>query len=177
MEGIKINIFIMNGCGAAGKTTFEKMIQEIANAKGDKIEILSTIDYVKDIAKTFGWNGEKNIKDRKMLSDLKDLLTEWNDIPHKIVCEKIKKCQEAGVRAIFIDSREPEDIKRFVDEYQALTVLIKRSNIAMVYGNHADDNVNDYEYDCVIDNSRGLLELFDEANIFYETFIKENEKE
>ena len=30
----------MNGCGAAGKTTFEKMIQEIANAKGDKIEIL-----------------------------------------------------------------------------------------------------------------------------------------
>ena len=47
----------MNGCGAAGKTTFEKMIQEIANAKGDKIEILSTIDYVKDVAKTFVWNG------------------------------------------------------------------------------------------------------------------------
>lgn len=177
MEAIKINIFIMNGCGASGKTTFEKMIQEIAAAEGDKIEILSTIDYVKDIAKNFGWNGEKKQKDRKMLSNLKDILTEWNDIPHKVVCEKIEECKKNNISAVFIDSREPEDIQRFVNEYQALTVLIKRSNISMIYGNHADDNVDDYEYDCVIDNSRGLLELFDEANIFYETFIRKNEKE
>lgn len=165
----------MNGCGCSGKTTFEKMIQEIAAEKGDKIEILSTIDYVKDIARTFGWNGEKQQKDRKMLSDLKDILTEWNDLPHKIICEKIEKCKKNNIKAIFIDSREPEDIQRFVDEYHALTVLIKRSSIEMIYGNHADDNVDDYEYDCIIDNSRGLLELFSEANIFYETFIKDDE--
>lgn len=165
----------MNGCGCSGKTTFEKMIQEIAAEEGDKIEILSTIDYVKDIARTFGWNGEKQQKDRKMLSDLKDILTEWNDLPHKIICEKIEKCRENNIKAIFIDSREPEDIQRFVDEYNAFTVLIKRSSIEMIYGNHADDNVDDYEYDCIIDNSRGLLELFCEANLFYETFIKDDE--
>lgn len=165
----------MNGCGCSGKTTFEKMIQEIAAEKGDKIEILSTIDYVKDIARTFGWNGEKQQKDRKMLSDLKDILTEWDDLPHKIICEKIEKCKKNNIKAIFIDSREPEDIQRFVNEYNALTVLIKRSSIEMIYGNHADDNVDDYEYDCIIDNSRGLLELFSEANIFYETFIKDDE--
>lgn len=162
----------MNGCGAAGKTTFEKMVKEIANAQGDKIEILSTIDYVKDVARSFGWNGEKDIKDRKMLSDLKDLLTQWNDSPHKAVQKRIEQCKNNNVKAVFIDSREPEDIKRFVEEYQALTILVKRSTIKMVYGNHADDCVEDYEYDAVIDNSRGLLELFDEANIFYETFVK-----
>jgi hypothetical protein len=41
-------------------------------------------------------------------------------------------------------------------------------------GNHADDNVEQYQYDIVIDNSRGLDELLQEATIFVETFIDEN---
>ena len=172
---IVIKIFIMNGKGASGKTTFENMIVEIAQAHDKKIEILSTIDYVKDVAKSFGWNGSKDPKDRKMLSDLKDLLTEWNDLPHKIICEKIKDLMGTNVAAVFVDCREPAEIKRFVEEYDALSVLVKRSSISMVYGNHADDNVDDYEYDCVIDNSRGLMELLDEANIFYEVFIEKDE--
>lgn len=165
----------MNGCGAAGKTTFEKMVKEIADAQGDKIEILSTIDYVKDIAKSFGWNDEKDTKDRKMLSDLKDLLTQWNDSPHKAVQRKIENCKKDNVKAVFIDSREPEDIARFVKEYQALTILVKRNTIDILYGNHADDEVENYNYDIIIDNSRGLKELQEEAQIFYETFIEEEE--
>lgn len=176
MEAIKINIFIVNGMGSSGKTTFEKMVKDIATSHNEKVEILSTIDYVKEIAKTFGWRGEKELKDRKMLSDLKDLLTEWNDIPHKKVQEKIKEYEKNNIKAVFIDSREPEDIKRFVEEYNALTILVKRSTINLVYGNHADDGVNNYEYDIVIDNSRGLLELFNEASIFYETFMNGEEK-
>lgn len=168
-----MKIFIINGAGAVGKTTFEKMVQEISIKNGDKIEILSTIDYVKNIAKNFGWNGEKEQKDRKMLSDLKDLLTEWNDIPHKIICEKIEQYKQKNVTAIFIDSREPSDIKRFVREYQALTILMKRSTINLIYGNHADDCVENYEYDITIDNNRGLKELQKEAEMFYNTFIKE----
>lgn len=162
----------MNGKGASGKTTFENMIVEIAQAHDKKIEIISTIDYVKDVARGFGWNGSKEPKDRKMLSDLKDLLTEWNDLPHKIVCNKIAKLMCTDVSAVFVDCREPAEIKRFVEEYDALSVLVKRSSISMVYGNHADDNVDDYEYDCVIDNSRGLSQLFTEAQIFYECFIQ-----
>lgn len=174
---IIIKVFIMNGRGSSGKTTIENMIVEIAAAHGKKIEILSTIDYVKEVAKGFGWDGSKEPKDRKMLSDLKDILTEWNDLPYKIVCDKIENLMCSGVTAVFVDCREPAEIKRFVEEYNALTVLVKRSSISMIYGNHADDNVEDYEYDCVIDNSRGLMELLDEANIFYEVFIEENEKE
>lgn len=172
---IKINIFIINGQGSVGKTSFEKMVQEIGVAHGDNIKILSTIDYVKDIAKEFGWDGKKELKDRKMLSDLKDLLTEWNDIPYKKICEKINECNQNNIKAIFIDSREPQEIQRFVNDYQALTVLIKRSNIKMIYGNHADDEVENYHYDCIIDNSRGLTELLEEATIFYETFINSKE--
>lgn len=168
-----MKIFIMNGKGTSGKSSFENMVKKIANKNGNRIEILSTIDYVKNIAREFGWNGEKEQKDRKMLSNLKDLLTEWNDIPHKVVCKKIEQYRQKNIAAIFIDSREPSDIKRFVKEYQALTILMKRSTLDLIYGNHADDCVEDYEYDIIIDNSRGLKELQEEAEIFYDTFIKE----
>lgn len=168
-----MKIFIVNGKGTAGKSTFETMVKKIADNNKVGIKILSTIDYVKKIAKTFGWNNTKELKDRKMLSNLKDLLTEWNDIPHKKICQQIEHYKNMGYNAIFIDSRDPEDIKRFVKEYHALTLLIKRDTINLVYGNHADDCVEDYDYDIVIDNSRGLKELQEEAKIFYETFIKE----
>lgn len=168
-----MKIFIVNGKGESGKTTFETMIKEIAAAHGDKIQILSTIDYVKNLAKTIGWNGTKTPENRRMLSDLKDLLSRWNDSPHKKVCEKINNSDAA---AIFIDSREPEDIKRFVDEYQALTILVQRGKEIILYGNHADDCVDDFDYDIYIDNSRGLNELFAEAQIFYECFIRGEEE-
>lgn len=163
-------IFIVNGVATSGKTTFETMIQEIAAAHGEKVIILSTIDYVKEIAKKIGWDGTKTPENRRMLSDLKDLLTRWNDSPHQKVHDRIMDTKDAA--AIFIDSREPEDIKRFVEEYNALTVLVQRGKEVVLIGNHADDNVNNFEYDCYIDNSRGLSELLEEAAIFYETFIK-----
>lgn len=151
------------------------MIKEIAEAHNQKIEILSTIDYVKDIAKTLGWDGTKTLENRRMLSDLKDLLTRWNDSPHQSVCNKINELE--NIAAVFIDSREPEDIKRFVEEYQALTVLVQRGSEDKIYGNHADDCVEDFDYDIYVNNSRGLSELFEEANIFYECFIRGGENE
>jgi CO dehydrogenase nickel-insertion accessory protein CooC1 len=164
-------IFIVNGKGGSGKTSFEQMVAEIASAHGQEIKILSTIDYVKDIAKKIGWDGTKTLENRRMLSDLKDLLTRWNDSPHQDVVNKINNLDN-NVAAVFIDSRESEDIKRFVEEYQALTVLVQRGKEVIIYGNHADDNVDDFNYDICVDNSRGLSELLEESAIFYETFIK-----
>ena len=165
-----MKIFIVNGKGGAGKTSFEKMVVEIAAAHNQKIAVLSTIDYVKDVAKSIGWDGTKTLENRRMLSDLKDLLARWNDSPHQSVCNKIKKLND--VDAVFIDSREPEDIQRFIEEYHATTVLVQRGKEIITYGNHADDRVDDFDYDICVDNSRGLNELFFEAQIFYECFIQ-----
>ena len=89
-----MKIFIVNGGGGAGKTSFEKMVVEIAAAHNQKIAILSTIDYVKGVAKSIGWDGTKTLENRRMLSDLKDLLTRWNDSPHQSVCNKIKELND-----------------------------------------------------------------------------------
>lgn len=171
-----MRIFIVNGTGGSGKTTFEKMVETIAEQEGYDVRIISTIDYVKQIAKTLGWDGGKALNDRRFLSDLKDALTRWKDIPY----EKIKETLEAfdfiqRIDAVFIDCREPEEIARFVKDYNAITILVQRGE-SVVFGNHADDNVKNYQYDITIDNSRGLDELNQEAKLFVETWFGEDEE-
>lgn len=71
MTGLKI--VIVNGAPGSGKTSFENFCQEIM---GDFCQIRSTIDLVKEIATIYAqWDGKKDLKSRKFLSDLKDLLT------------------------------------------------------------------------------------------------------
>lgn len=163
-----MKIVILNGKGAVGKDTFVKMVTEISAARNYNIQKISTIDYVKELATLAGWNGGKTLEDRKFLSDFKDILTKWKDIPYNKVKEKIKNI---SCDMLFVDCREPKEIERFVKDYHALTVLVQRPTI-QIYGNHADDNVENYDYDVIIDNSRGLDELFQEATIFVETFVE-----
>lgn len=172
-----MKLVIVNGRGGVGKTSFEKMVQEIAAARGKTVKIISTIDYVKECASLLGWDGAKSKQDRRFLSDLKDALSQWKDIPYKKIQEKLKNYYsndtENPVDMVFIDCREPNEIQRFVDEYNALTLLVQRGEFTQIMGNHADDNVLNYQYDITIDNSRGLNELMQEATIFVETFIED----
>ena len=49
---------------------------------------------------------------------------------------------------IFIHCREPEEIKKFVERNDAITVFVKRpGNNQEIYNNHADANVEKYLYD------------------------------
>ena len=96
----------------------------------------------KKVARSFGWNGEKEPKDRKMLSDLKDLLTEWNDYSFKDISCRIKRYGQIPNSVIFVDCREPKEIDRLVKKFNAKSLLVRRDNIdELEYGNHADDDV------------------------------------
>ena len=108
-----------------------------------------------------------------MLSQLKDMLTEWRDIPYTKCCQEISYWAYGDAAAMFIHCREPEEIKRFVKDYNATTILVERNNVEQCLSNHADKNVLSYNYDIIINNSRGLTELEEEAKIFYDTFIKD----
>ena len=66
---------------------------------------------------------------------------------------------------VFIDAREPDDIDRLKQTFYCLTVLIKRGG-QKEYGNHADDDVFNYNYDIVIENNGTLDELRDSAEEF-----------
>lgn len=166
-------LIIMNGCGGSGKDTFVKLCRKNSSLKINKFSI---IDFVKEQAALLGWSGRKTDADRKFLSDLNDALTDWNDSPFQVALTEIKEdfSEEWGEAydIVFLDIRDPDVIDRVKNAaeqegIQVSTVLVER-NLNHTYGNHADDNVHNYLYDYIIDNTRALKELGDAALTFME---------
>lgn len=162
-------IYIVNGAPGSGKTTFEDIVQTLMGpAFCTKI---STIDFVKDIARQCGWDGTKDLHNRKFLSDLKQLLVEWNQVPYKKVTKAIQDFERdlysydinPDGTAIFVDCREPEEIAKFVAD-GARTILIKRDSAEQAQtSNQSDANVLNYIYDIIIDNNSDIASLQQKA--------------
>ena len=147
-------VFIINGSGGVGKDTFFEYVGHYA-----KVKVISSIDLVKDYAYKMGWNGSKTPRDRKFLSDLKDLLTKYNDYPFRDICQKVLWFKEDDNEFLFIHIREPEEIDRAKREFNAHTILMVSDNVKGIYSNHADARVLEYNYDIVVDNSGTLKDL------------------
>lgn len=169
-----VNVVVVNGFPRSGKDTFVNLCKNKLGAFGVSV---STVDFVKYLAEQSGWDGTKTPENRKFLSDLKDLLTEWNDVPWKKVEEvydDIKtECFQYGLRDsdffLFIHSREPEEIERFKEEYGAVTVLVDRREVEGEQSNHSDADVMNYTYDYIINNNGTLDELEMRALTFIES--------
>lgn len=169
-----MKIYILNGKAGSGKTTFFKLIEEKCR---NYVYNYSTVDLVKKVAYGCGWNGSKTPENRKFLSDLKDLLTEWDDVPYKDCLKEIKRITsladiydvEHDDWAIFIDCREPKEIQKFVDRLGAKTIFIDRKIEGYNASNHADAEVENFNYDVVINNNGTLEDLAAVAMNFIKT--------
>lgn len=140
-------IVIINGTGGSGKDTFVEFV-----SKYTSVVNFSSIDKVKEIARMIGWDGGKTEKDRKFLSDLKVLTSEYNDMPFKSVCEKVEEFRNSSEEIMFIHIREPENIERAVLEFGAYTLLVKRKGLDNITSNYSDASVDNYDYDLIIEN-------------------------
>ena len=169
-----MKIYILNGKAGSGKTTFFKLIEEKCH---NYVYNYSTVDLVKKVAYGCGWNGSKTPENRKFLSDLKDLLTEWDDVPYKDCLKEIKRITsladiydvEHDDWAIFIDCREPKEIQKFVDRLGAKTIFIDRKIEDYSASNHADAEVENFNYDIIINNNGTLEDLAAVAMNFIKT--------
>ena len=163
--------FIINGRPRSGKDTFVNFCLEELGAFG---KLISTVDFVKKIATECGWDGTKDLKNRKFLSDLKDLLTNWGDVPYKKTLQEIDMFKfdldywdvpDKGV--VFIMCREPKEIERFERELNAKSVLIRRASVEFEQqSNHADSEVLNHKYDYIIENNGTVDELKEKAKGF-----------
>lgn len=174
-----MKIIVINGQGGCGKDTFVGY----CGYEDEGIYNLSMIDAIKDIAQEFGWTGGKELKDRKFLSDLKDLASEYNDFPFQAALQTLRgivkdyKWRGLGQELIcFIHARELNDIDRWVYDYGARALIIRRPEVEGEYGNHADDDVFEVEYDYEVWNTDDLYSLKDKAERFI-TQIREEEWE
>ena len=107
------------------------------------------------------------------LSDLKNLCEKFNDSPYQILSDKIRKAEELGREAVFVDARSSRDIDRLKNDFNAITILIKR-DVPAQYNNEADTNVSNYSYDFEFENNGTIENLKESANLFYD-FITEKE--
>ena len=154
-------IVIINGTGGSGKDTFVEFV-----SKYNKVVNVSSVDKVKEIATLMGWDGTKDEKSRKFLSDLKKLATDYNEMPLMDMKEKVEKFKNSDNELMFLHIREPEEIEKAKDEFGALTLLIKRENHETIKSNYSDANVENYDYDYIINNTT-LEELEKCAKDFY----------
>jgi tRNA uridine 5-carbamoylmethylation protein Kti12 len=187
-----VKVVVINGMPGCGKTTFEEICSDICNPFAVEptshipgfsegrvlgIDICSTVDFVKVVARQCGWDGTKSLKNRKFLSDLKDLLTEWDDVPFKRIETRAKVRAKSATDVdwiLFVDCREPAEIQKLKERLNATTVLIRRPSVENnETSNHADAEVFNYEYDLNIYNELGL----DELKMLAEHFIEYMKKE
>ena len=160
---------VINGAGGVGKDT----LCELA-AKHFKVKNISSITPIKEIAKLCGWDGTKDNKARKFLSDLKRLCVEYNDYPTLWAKEQYDSFLDSDEEIMFVHVREPEEIQKFVDATGgAAKTLLVRGGKRMSkekYGNVSDDGVENYSYDLYYLNESSL----DVAEVEFVSLLKEN---
>lgn len=167
-------VIVINGQGGCGKDTVCKII-----AKRFNVMNISTVDPIKDIAAYAGWSGEKTDAARKMLADLKQVFIAYNDLPLNYVLKKEREFLASDGEIMFVHCRESEEIQKIVDNalLKTVTLLIRRHDDAFLhknktFGNHADDDVEQYSYDFIYDgNNQTVAGLENDFNKFFDEVI------
>ena len=165
---MKKAVIVINGRGGVGKDT----LCDFAAAHF-KVKNISSITPIKEIAAQCGWDGRKDNKSRKFLSDLKKLCVDYNDYPTAWALGQYKDFQATDEEIMFVHIREKEEIAKFVlaTEGKAKTLLIRGGErmSSEKYGNVSDDGVEDYSYDYYFTNDKAL----DVAEIEFIEFLEE----
>lgn len=149
-------VIIINGRGGAGKDT----LCELA-AKHFKVQNISAITPIKEIARQYGWDGKKDSRSRRFLSDLKRVFVEYNDLPTKYLYEQYRAFLDGEEQVLFVHIREKEEIDKFKSrvDTRCYTLLIERNQAEVQeWGNVSDDEVENYPYDLRYNNDRSLEE-------------------
>lgn len=162
-------VIVINGRGGVGKDT-------CVDAVARKYVVLncSSITPIKVVAEELGWDFfDKSDKARKFLSDLKMLSSEYNNFPFKYLLSKYKWFRTSdNMNVMFVHIREPEEIAKFKAQVpECKTLLIKSNRVERDFGNEADDNVDNYDYDFVYHNDKPLEEVADDFLKFFEEQI------
>lgn len=199
-------VIIINGSGGVGKDAFSKRVIEetlkmakcivscIVSVENEdyctdpkvfyKTNNISTIDYVKIVARMFNWNGEKSEKDRKMLSDLKDLMTTYNNYPFKHITaqiadwlryDKTRPNDMYDHSFLFVHCREPREIEKLKNQFpnDVFTLLVQNPKVVKITSNHADREIENYNYDFIVVNNSDLRALREVAIDFYKKIFNQ----
>jgi thiol-disulfide isomerase/thioredoxin len=172
-------IIIINGLPMCGKDTFIRKITKLLDDRTSRdvyIYNISSVDKVKDAAEILGWDSStKNEVDRKFLSDLKQLAKEYNNHSVSYMSEHVenfnKNKDDNNIEILFLQIREPEEIKEMIEKYpDIITLKIDRPRLRGLTMrtalNESDKHTDEYDYDYIIDNNAGKKKFEENINKF-----------
>ena len=166
------HVFVINGSGGVGKDT----ICELAAAVW-KVKNISSITPILQVARSAGWDGIKTPEARRFLSRLKEICTEFNDLPFRYCMNQYQEFLHSDAEILFVHIREPEAIARFCEAVggDCKTVLVHRPALEQTrgaLGNRSDDDVDNYTYDSIFVNDGTLEELPEKVYSFFKRFME-----
>ena len=140
---------------------------------------LSTVDFVKEIARICGWKGKKDKKDREFLHDLKEAMEKWDNIPNKKViedAENIIKNYLGLNHLFFVNIREPQSIESFSQlvmeqGYETTIKILIESNMPSNEVDSIVQEIKSIKYDKIYKNNGTLKDLANTAGDFIEEII------
>ena len=162
-------VIVINGKGKAGKDT----ICDIVSRHYSTINV-SSITPIKEIAQQHGWNGEKDNRARRFLSDLKKAFSEYNDLPTKyLLSEYSEFIADRELEIMFAHIREASEISHFSGKITTplIKLYIDRPGLGR-YDNDSDDNADRFVYDHVYVNDKPREELESDFMRFFNCIVE-----
>lgn len=162
----KKRVLITNGSGGCGKDTMAEIMGKYVNVnKVSSIDIIKKIvePYTAEFINLYG----KHESYRKLLNEVKQAFVNFNDLPTKMMEQEVVNFMEdENYQVLIVDIREPDEIDKFKEIFPlgctiCKTILVVNNNVATIHSNSADDNVANYAYDYILDNSQTLGDLED----------------
>ena len=181
-----IKVLIMNGPAESGKDTVAEFIKEVL--LDWKIKQYSSIDYVKEVAKkNFNWDSIKDTAGRNLLSAMKQIMIEYNDLPTKKIIAKIEESIIFEIDLLVVDIREKDEIQKLVDycknnNIQCNTCRVHNTSSEMNVENSdlsvsGDKMYGKFDYCLHIYNNGSLYELKNKVQrVFNDLYIHKNLK-
>jgi len=146
-------VYFINGQAEAGKDTFLYRVSEELKKKGIKVYNYSTIDDIKNFLSYLGIDTSmKDTKLRNLMSDMKDLLTEYDDIPNKMAASFINfhlRDKNNSNDIIFVHCRESENIKNIE---KRISDIVRPEDIKSILLRRNGHNVSD----CIKDSQESI---------------------
>lgn len=159
-----MKIFVINGYPGSGKDEFVRLC-----ARHSKIPVVNyvTSTPAKLALHLLGWRGEEKTPEvRKALADLMELSeTLFNGVIAATEAKLLQAMEDYHSNCIvFIHCREPRNMDYYKEKHGAVTVFINRDDTKQKrFSNESDANVENYEYDIVIQNNKSLKILEQKA--------------
>ena len=171
------------GKAGVGKSTVANVFKSCMNSNNpynnNSIQIIPFAKEIKIQAKILGWDGNKDEKGRKLLQDITKPIKAYHGQNHyaEVVFEEALRCNPDFL--VIDDLRfkvEANFLKEKAEEGKCKVIFVKVENKNLVSGltkeaqaDVSENDLNDFKFDYVIDNSSTMDNLKVEVENFIET--------